>query len=88
MQTNISGTNFRHQCDLAASVYDVTLEELLTWNPELGTNASTTNCSFKKSVRYCGRTYLDHLPPPVVGPEFSFPLRVSYLILAEGKLQG
>jgi len=78
MQTNISGTNFRHQCDLAASVYDVTLEELLTWNPELGTNASTTNCSFKKSVRYCGRTYLDHLPPPVVGPEFSFPLREGY----------
>ncbi|KAF2126083.1 carbohydrate-binding module family 50 protein [Dothidotthia symphoricarpi CBS 119687] len=78
MQTDISGTNFRHQCDLAASVYDVSLEEILLWNPDLGTDVNTTSCSFKEGVRYCGRFYVDQPPTPVEGPEFSFPLREGY----------
>lgn len=86
MQTNISGTFFRHQCDLAASVYDVTLEELLVWNPDLGSNANTTSCSFRTGIRYCERSYIDHLPPPVAGPDFVFPLRVSCSMISESSL--
>lgn len=77
MQIDISGTSFRHQCDLAAAVYDVKLEELLTWNPELGDDTAAPNCSFKTGFRYCGRFYVDTPPPPVEGPNFFFPLRVG-----------
>ncbi|KAF2856399.1 carbohydrate-binding module family 50 protein [Plenodomus tracheiphilus IPT5] len=75
MQTDVSGTFFRHQCDLATSVYDVTLKELLLWNPDLGTDISITSCSFTPGLRYCGRFYVDQPPPPIEGPQFDFPLR-------------
>jgi hypothetical protein len=78
MQTDISGTYHRHQCDLAAAVNDVTLEELLLWNPGLGANVNSTTCSFTQGVRYCGRFYVDRPPASVVGPDFVFPLRVSH----------
>ncbi|CAO2650794.1 Nn.00g020860.m01.CDS01 [Neocucurbitaria sp. VM-36] len=78
MQMDISGTSFRHQCDLAAAVYEVTLEELLTWNPDLGNDTAAANCIFQPGVRYCGRFYVDSPPPPVEGPNFFFPLREGY----------
>lgn len=75
-QTSIDGTNFRHQCDLAAAVFGVTLEELLLWNPALGNDTGTTSCSFIADVRYCGKAYKDYLPPAADVPTFRFPLRV------------
>ncbi|KAH9873588.1 hypothetical protein IAQ61_004212 [Plenodomus lingam] len=64
METDISGTSFRHQCDLAAAVYGVELSELLTWNPKLGNDTEAASCSFKPGVRYCGRFYFELPPPP------------------------
>ncbi|KAH9866826.1 hypothetical protein J1614_008519 [Plenodomus biglobosus] len=64
MQMSVSGTFFRHQCDLAASVFDVTFEEILLWNPVLGTDVNATSCSFTRGVRYCGRFYVDQPPLP------------------------
>jgi hypothetical protein len=78
MQIDISGMYHRHQCDLAAAVNDVTLEELLLWNPGLGANINSTACSFTPGVRYCGRFYVDRPVASVAGPDFTFPLRVSW----------
>jgi hypothetical protein len=38
-------------------VNEVTLEELLLWNPGLGANINSTTCSFTQGVRYCGWFY-------------------------------
>lgn len=79
METDISGTSFRHQCDLAAAVYGVELSELLTWNPKLGNDTEAASCSFKPGVRYCGRFYFELPPPPSeVGPSLEFPIREGY----------
>lgn len=54
-ETSIEGTSFRHQCDLAAAVFGVTLSELLIWNPSLGNDTETKTCSFSPNTRYCGK---------------------------------
>ncbi|KAF1947370.1 hypothetical protein EJ02DRAFT_440227 [Clathrospora elynae] len=77
MQTDISGTSFRHQGDLATAVFSVELSELLTWNPKPGNDTEASSCSFKPGVRYCGRFYFD-LPPSVEGPSLEFPIREGY----------
>jgi len=78
MQTDISGTKYRHQCDLAAAVFGVTLPELLLWNPQLGGDVNSTSCSFQKGARYCGRFYSDFAPLPESGLDYTFPLREGY----------
>ena len=78
MQTDILGTYHRHQCDLAAAVNGVTLEELVLWNPDLDANVNSSTCSFIQGVLYCGKSYVDRPDPPVAGPDFAFPLRVSH----------
>lgn len=78
MESDITGTLYRHQCDLAADVYGVEVSELLTWNPSLGNDTEALTCSFEPGVRYCGRFYFE---PPKAGPEvgtsLDFPIRVS-----------
>jgi hypothetical protein len=76
MQTDISKSSFRHQCDLAAAAHGVELSELLTWNPELGNDTEASSCGFQPGVRYCGRFYKNLPPAAEVGPSFEYPLRV------------
>ncbi|CAN9364447.1 unnamed protein product [Alternaria sp. RS040] len=76
MESDMTGTLYRHQCDLAADVYGVEVSELLTWNPSLGNDTEALTCSFKPGVRYCGRFYFE--PPkasPEVGTSLDFPIR-------------
>ncbi|CAN9387616.1 unnamed protein product [Alternaria alternata] len=79
MESDITGTLYRHQCDLAADVYGVEVSELLTWNPSLGNDTEALTCSFEPGVRYCGRFYFE---PPKAGPEvgtsLDFPIREGY----------
>lgn len=56
-------STFQSECDLAATVLGVTLEDLGTWNPSLG-NTSLSNCTFKPNTRYCGIYYFGEKPIP------------------------
>lgn len=51
-QNDVTNTSFSNNCELAASVYGATMDELVLWNPSLG-NASDTNCSFLADTKYC-----------------------------------
>ncbi|RMZ83680.1 hypothetical protein DV738_g1034, partial [Chaetothyriales sp. CBS 135597] len=55
-QTDLSGTDLGSNCNLIASVWDVTLEDLRVWNPSLG-DTSDPSCAFASGVRYCAKYY-------------------------------
>ncbi|KAK5654042.1 hypothetical protein OQA88_7720 [Cercophora sp. LCS_1] len=75
-QVNLTGTSFISNCDLAAQVMEVTLEDLAVWNPSLG-NTTSELCEFETGKRYCGKWYAGDSPPRT-------PLTGSHLPVREG----
>ncbi|RPA76954.1 hypothetical protein BJ508DRAFT_330625 [Ascobolus immersus RN42] len=54
--SDLTGTSYKSDCDLAARSYDVTLEEFGTWNPSMG-DPSDPACTLDVRFRYCARFY-------------------------------
>lgn len=75
-QSNITGSNWNSQCELAAAVYGVDLNDFGLWNPDIG-NVTLASCSFKTGVQYCGKLYFGSPPPPPQVPDTTLPVRVS-----------
>lgn len=66
-QDDLTGTFYASNCELAASVYGITVANLLTWNPSLGANAtgsSAAACAFNPAFWYCAG-YGGDYPDPV-----------------------
>ncbi|CAG8971987.1 hypothetical protein HYALB_00003325 [Hymenoscyphus albidus] len=74
-QKDITGTMHFNQCDFAADIYRVDIEDFGLWNPDIG-NVSLSTCSFKPGTQYCGKLFSGQAPLPVAGPSFSLPLRI------------
>ncbi|KAF8457847.1 hypothetical protein BDZ91DRAFT_785929 [Kalaharituber pfeilii] len=64
--------NWNSPCELAASSFGVTLEELGVWNPSLG-NTSLPSCGFNTSYQYCGKYWFGSAPQ--VELTFELPMR-------------
>lgn len=75
-QTDISRTNWQSQCQFAAALNDVDLDDFGLWNPSVG-NVMLTSCSFKTGVQYCGKLYFGERPAPAQVPLIELPVRVS-----------
>ncbi|KAK2015703.1 LysM domain-containing protein [Colletotrichum eremochloae] len=65
-QKDLSGTYLISNCDLVATVFGVTLQDLEVWNPSLG-NTSDPGCSFASGFRYCGKWYKGVQKPKEAG---------------------
>lgn len=50
-QEDLTGTFYASNCQLAASVYGITVANLVVWNPSLDSNASS--CAFNATAWYC-----------------------------------
>lgn len=50
-QDDLTGTFYSSNCQLAASVYGITVANLVIWNPSLDSNASS--CAFNATAWYC-----------------------------------
>lgn len=50
-QEDLTGTFYASNCQLAASVYGITVANLVVWNPSLDSNASS--CAFDATAWYC-----------------------------------
>ncbi|KAI0905819.1 hypothetical protein F4823DRAFT_113363 [Ustulina deusta] len=55
LQLPINGSIYSSTCQLIASTYGTSLDQLKNWNPSLPTNE--TDCSFDPSLRYCLMAY-------------------------------
>ncbi|KAL8857173.1 MAG: hypothetical protein Q9178_006228 [Gyalolechia marmorata] len=60
-QANLTGTNWKSNCELAAASYNVELEDFGTWNTGLG-DVNSTTCSFQNAIQYCGKLYYGSAP--------------------------
>ncbi|KAL8945685.1 MAG: hypothetical protein Q9222_007811 [Ikaeria aurantiellina] len=75
-QDDVTGTNWKSKCELAAATYDVDLLDFGIWNTGLIGLGDVTlpTCSFTKGVQYCGKLYFGEAPDVTnVGP--SLPIR-------------
>lgn len=61
-QQDLTGTLYASNCQLAASVYGITVANLGVWNPSLDTNAAS--CAFEATAWYCAG-YGGVYPDPV-----------------------
>ena len=77
-QTDISKTDWKSQCQLAAALYEVNLDDFGLWNPDVG-DVTLGSCSFKTGVQYCGKLYFGEKPPSAQVPLIELPVRVSRL---------
>ncbi|KAI0143678.1 hypothetical protein GGR57DRAFT_341918 [Xylariaceae sp. FL1272] len=68
------GSLYRSDCDLAAFVFMVSLEDLGVWNPSLG-NTSLPTCTFVDGQRYCGRYWEGDVAPVIEGTGGGSPIR-------------
>ena len=76
-QSNLTGSNWNSQCELAASTFGVDLGDFALWNPDIG-NISLASCSFKSGVQYCGKLYFGSPPPDLeTSDTTTLPIRVS-----------
>ncbi|KAH8901682.1 hypothetical protein GQ53DRAFT_851663 [Thozetella sp. PMI_491] len=69
-----SGSFYSSDCDLAAHVFMVSLEDLAVWNPSLG-NTSLSNCTFLAGEGYCGQYWLGDIPKTTVSDTGGDPIR-------------
>ncbi|KAI5866007.1 LysM domain-containing protein [Durotheca rogersii] len=72
-QQNLENSYLISNCHLAAEVMGVTLEDLETWNTDLG-NASDPSCAFEAGLRYCGK-YYEGDQPDAADPVSQLPVR-------------
>lgn len=72
-QTDLTGSYWNSNCELAAATYDVDLESFGTWNTGLG-NITSPTCGFQTGVQYCGKLYFGD-PPPTISEGSTLPIR-------------
>ncbi len=75
-QSDLNGSNWKGQCELAASIYGVDLNDFGRWNVGLG-NITLASCSFQAGVQYCGKLYFGDPPAPLVYPGSDLPIRAG-----------
>lgn len=71
-----SGSFYSSDCDLAAHVFMVSLDDLAVWNPSLG-NTSLSNCTFQTGQGYCGQYWLSDVPATTVIDNSGSPIRAN-----------
>lgn len=90
-QTDLTGSYYRSNCELAAASYDVELEDFGTWNTGLSLelqcirdclivkglgNITSPTCAFKTGVQYCGKLYFGDRPQ-TISEGSTLPIRVQ-----------
>ena len=70
-QFNVTGTDWKSNCEVAIELYSVDPESFVVWNGGLP-DASLPDCSFQTGVRYCGSWYMEK-GDVVDGPTSSVP---------------
>ncbi|KAI3331384.1 hypothetical protein F4824DRAFT_294880 [Ustulina deusta] len=65
---------YKSDCDLAAHVFQVSLDDLAVWNPSLG-NTSLSNCTFQAGDGYCGQYWIGDTPVTTVADTGGDPIR-------------